>query len=278
MFPWNYGFHFGIASYIFLGAFYTVLVVVATTLLNAFWRAHRDLQQGQGGRHPLALGLSRSAGRRPHLPARPDRRVQEPRMSERLRLPRVRDARQTGRAASAGGCAGTEDEIFGMSFPLDRMYHRGHTWARPETDGTVTVGLDDLGARLLGTPDAVDLPGARIARTGQRHGVPHPPARSRCPRPLAGGWRSGRDRRRRSRVLPAREAARRRDRYAPSAARRRSEALDDARAGAPATRPHHGRRVRTPSLADGGVPVADIAAAYPKTDWDAVCGEMFLEP
>jgi hypothetical protein len=24
--------------------------------------------------------------------------------------------------------------------------------------------------------------------------------------------------------------------------------------------------------------VADIAAAYPKTDWDAVCGEMFLEP
>jgi hypothetical protein len=33
-----------------------------------------------------------------------------------------------------------------------------------------------------------------------------------------------------------------------------------------------------PSLADGGVPVADIAAAYPRTDWDAVCGEMFLEP
>ena len=33
-----------------------------------------------------------------------------------------------------------------------------------------------------------------------------------------------------------------------------------------------------PSLADGGVPVRDIAAAYPQTDWDAVCGEMFLEP
>jgi hypothetical protein len=33
-----------------------------------------------------------------------------------------------------------------------------------------------------------------------------------------------------------------------------------------------------PSLADGGVPVPDIAAAYPKADWDAVCGEMFLEP
>jgi hypothetical protein len=33
-----------------------------------------------------------------------------------------------------------------------------------------------------------------------------------------------------------------------------------------------------PTLADGGVPVIDIAAAYPDADWDAVCGEMFLEP
>jgi hypothetical protein len=33
-----------------------------------------------------------------------------------------------------------------------------------------------------------------------------------------------------------------------------------------------------PALADGGVPVTDIAAGYPETDWDAVCGLMFLEP
>ena len=45
-----------------------------------------------------------------------------------------------------------------MSFPADRFYHRGHTWAHPEADGTVTIGLDDLGARLLGTPDEVILP------------------------------------------------------------------------------------------------------------------------
>jgi hypothetical protein len=32
------------------------------------------------------------------------------------------------------------------------------------------------------------------------------------------------------------------------------------------------------SLADGGVPVNDIAACYPQADWDAVCGEMFLRP
>lgn len=31
------------------------------------------------------------------------------------------------------------------------------------------------------------------------------------------------------------------------------------------------------TLADGGVPVADLSAGHPKADWDAVCGEMFLQ-
>src|SRR3954468_25006683 len=44
MFPWNYGFHWGIATYLFLGAFYTVLVVVVTTLINAFLRTRRGLR------------------------------------------------------------------------------------------------------------------------------------------------------------------------------------------------------------------------------------------
>ena len=47
MLPWNYGFHFGAASYIFMGAFYTVLLVVSTTFLNALWRAKRDLSKGK---------------------------------------------------------------------------------------------------------------------------------------------------------------------------------------------------------------------------------------
>jgi len=32
------------------------------------------------------------------------------------------------------------------------------------------------------------------------------------------------------------------------------------------------------TMADGGVLVADLTASCPKADWDAVCGEMFLEP
>jgi len=32
-----------------------------------------------------------------------------------------------------------------------------------------------------------------------------------------------------------------------------------------------------PTLADIGGPVAHMSEGYPKADWDAVCGEMFLE-
>ena len=76
MFPWNYGFHWNPAHVIFLGAFYTVLVVVATTLVCGALRvAPRPAAQARREEHPLAFRLPRSAGARPRLPARADRRI-----------------------------------------------------------------------------------------------------------------------------------------------------------------------------------------------------------
>src|SRR5215831_7164984 len=168
MFPWNYGFHFGIASYIFLGAFYTVVVVVVTTVLNALWRAHRDLGKGK-------VEDIRWHSDFHDLPAadRACRHVLTGEFKSR-ECPNAFDCRECVTHAKLvavhppAPASGGEDEIFGMSFPLDRLYHRGHTWAHPEADGTLTVGLDDLGSRLLGTPDAVDLPapGSQIRTNG----------------------------------------------------------------------------------------------------------------
>ena len=64
--------------------------------------------------------------------------------------------------------AATPAEHFGFDLPLDRLYHRGHTWVRPEMDGTVTVGLDDFARRLVGTPDRIELPapGSRLEVNG----------------------------------------------------------------------------------------------------------------
>lgn len=44
--------------------------------------------------------------------------------------------------------------------PLDRLFHRGHTWAQSSRDGVLTVGIDDFAQKLLGQPDAVVLPAA----------------------------------------------------------------------------------------------------------------------
>ena len=105
--------------------------------------------------------------RRPRVPARADGRVPATRVPQRVRLPAVPDARRLI-ASRPRPPRSAEEEIFGMPFPLDRFYHRGHTWARLEADGAVTVGLDELGKRLIGAPDAVDLPapGVRIHANG----------------------------------------------------------------------------------------------------------------
>src|SRR5213080_307152 len=44
MFPWNYGFEWNAGHIVFLGAFYTVLVVVVTTVLSAMLRSRRALR------------------------------------------------------------------------------------------------------------------------------------------------------------------------------------------------------------------------------------------
>jgi len=276
MFPWNYGFHWGITSYIFLGAFYTVLVVVATTVANALWRSHRALRTVQAERIRWISDFH-------DLPARDRvcRHVLTGELTSR-ECPHAFDCRECethpkllARHPLAAPDE-TEEELFGMSFPLDRLYHRGHTWARPESDGTVTVGLDELGQRLLGTPDRIDLPelGAQVHANGTAFRVHKRNADVRILSPVDGevvaaggaglGWYL--------KVKPAGAPIDLRHLLCGAEIKpwlmRELERLQ-------LTLSVEGA---APSLADGGVPVADIAASYPAADWDAVCGEMFLEP
>lgn len=52
-----------------------------------------------------------------------------------------------------------------FAVPDGPSYHRGHTWAAPIAAGRFRVGVDDFAQRLLGRPDALELPavGARLA-------------------------------------------------------------------------------------------------------------------
>ena len=52
----------------------------------------------------------------------------------------------------------------GFLVPSDVMFHPGHAWARLDGPDTVTVGMDDFAAKLLGSADSISLPklGSRV--------------------------------------------------------------------------------------------------------------------
>lgn len=277
MLPWNYGFEWNAGHIVFLAAFYTVLVVVATTVVSAMVRSRRAIRAEN-------VDSIRWHSDFDDLPPqdRVCRHVLTGEFASR-ECPNAFDCRHCathGRLIQGRPVEqpdDTEAEIFGMEFPLDRFYHRGHTWVRPEIDGTVTIGLDDLGRRLTGAPDALELPlpGARLTVNGTAFRIRKREANVRILSPVEGevvetggpdlGWYL--------RVKPeaSGEPAFRhllRGTEVRPWLMREMERLQLALAAEGAA----------PTLADGGVPVADIAASYPRTDWDAVCGEMFLEP
>lgn len=277
MFPWNYGFEWNTSHVIFLGAFYTVLVIVAVTVVSALLRTRRDLRAGHADEVRWHSDFH-------DLPAQD--RVCRHVLSGELRhreCPNAFDCRRCEAHAriierhAIAPPAEPEEEILGMSFPLDRFYHRGHTWARREADGTVAIGFDELASRLIGYPEAIEAPraGTRLQVNGPAFRIRKRNADVRLLSPVDGevvetgtaesGWLL--------KVKPADEGEQafchllRGSEIRPWL-QRETERLQLALTAEGAV----------PALADGGVPVADISASYPNADWDAVCGEMFLEP
>jgi hypothetical protein len=277
MLPWNYGFHWNLGHIIFLGAFYLVLSTLAVTLFAAARRSRRailDHRVEQIGWHAdfhelpprdrVCRHVLTGEFKSRDCPHAFDCRECEThsRLIERHPLKAVEEP---------------EEDLVGMTFPLDRYYHRGHTWARPETDGTVTIGLDDLGSRLLGKPDAIELPqaGAHLEANGTAFRVRKGDADVRVLSPVDGevvaaggpdsGWYL------KVRPAAAGEAA---FRHLLRGAEIKPWLLREMDRLQKALSPSTGAY----TMADGGVLVADLTASCPKADWDAVCGEMFLEP
>jgi len=276
MFPWNYGFQWNAGHIIFLGAFYSVLAAIAATVIAA----------ARGSRRDLAANRAEEIGWREEfhdLPAR-DRVCRhaltgEIEHGECLHAFDCRQCETHARLTELRPLpwpVKPEEDLFGMAFPLDRFYHRGHAWAQPEPDGTVTVGLDDLGQRLLGVPDAVELPqpGARVETNGTAFRVHKRDANVRVLSPVdgevveTGGADRGWYLKVKLEVFGEPEF-----RHLLRGAEVRPWLLQEMERLQLALSAEG-----APTLADGGVPVADIAACYPQMDWDAVCGEMFLEP
>lgn len=271
MFPWNYGFHWGAGSAIFLGAFYCVVTVIAATLLLAL---RRSLRVGADARANEIRWRSEFH----ELPARD--RLCRHMLSGEFSYRACPNGFDCGRCEThtrmlerrpAAPVEG-EEEIYGMAFPLDRLYHRGHTSVLPEPDGTVLVELDELGRRMVGAPDRVELPppGALLRTNGTGWRIRKREADIRILSPVDGE------------VVDVSPAGGGRLVVRPS-----QHDLDHLLARSE-VRPwllHEMERLQlaltaegVPTLADGGVPVEDMLASYPGADWDAVCSKMFLQP
>ena len=245
---------------IFLSAFLAVLMVVVATVARALWRAWRDL----------------AARRAEHIRWMSD--FQDLLAAERAcrhqltgeKLGRVCPHAFDCRACETHGQLplpeprGGEVEMAGVRLPLDRLYHRGHTWVQPQPDGTALVGLDALARRVVGAPEEVELPapGTRLEVNGTacklvRRGIP-----VRVLSPVEGevvSVSAGPDWMLRVRARPDLRHLLRGSEVRPWLSRELE-------------------KLQGNTLADGGNVLEDLGAACSRADFDALVGRVFLEP
>lgn len=276
MFPGVNGFHWTFGHILFVSIFCMVGLVILTTAIVAAYRSWRDARLNREPRIRWQSDFHDLSDRE-----RRCRHMLSGETQSRL-CPNAFECRDCVTHPKFVELAPAIDdsvpvETYGLAFPAENYYHRGHAWVRPEANGTLVVGLDDLGRRLIGPPDHVELPapGTRlenngIAWRGDRNGVSF-----RVLAPIEGEVveTGGPDKGWYLRLRPV--------------------------ANKPTDLRHllHGQEVSGwlrdeldrlqmllspeatgPSLADGGVLMEDLSQAQPGANWDKVMGEMFLEP
>jgi hypothetical protein len=265
MFPWVYGFHWSPGYLIFLGVFFTVALAVAATIILALWRSFRDVRQGRVPQLEWAQTFHdltpQERACRHALTGDIEGRVCQNNFD-------CRCCQKHATLAEESTALCTHD-IFGMSVPLDRYYHRGHTWAQPQPDGTFLIGLDEMARRLAGANSTLDLPapGTKLHANSPAFTLRREGHEVRILSPLDGDVVDAPGDGYLVRLKPAGEPDTRhllRGREVRAWYLRELERLQLAMGGAA-------------TLADGGILVDDVSAATPARQWDALCGVIFLD-
>ena len=279
MFPWSPEFAWDTGHVAFFGALYSVLAAIATALALAAWRSLRATREGRVASVAWLADFedlpASARACRHQLTGEAPGRVCENAFDCRhcAAHPAFEALRQERRAAHA--TPRSEGGQLGFELPLDRFYHRGHTWARLEPDGTVTVGLDGIARRLVGGAEGVELPavGAKLTLNGHMARILTRVGEVRALSPIDGtvvsvqGTGTGFT----LRLVPVMPVDARhllRGGEAKVWALRELERLQRAL----------GPVGVAPALADGGELVADLGAAFPTDRYDTLLGEMLLEP
>lgn len=275
MLPSAYEFHWDIGHLVFLGVFYGVLVVVLATLARAALRSRRDLRRRREGEIAWHEAFADLPERRRHCRHEFDGSIAD-RVCPHGFACDTCEGHPALAAAAAGRRGGQPRHAPPGPRPGERLHHRGHTWVEARADGSFDVGVDDLLRSCLGRPDRVTVPGPgeRVQAGAPVAELQRGKVRARLVAPLTGTVVSTGDYAggRLYRVRPLDGDPQLEQLLRPAEARvwrlRELELLQE-RLGAPGT---------APALADGGELVDDLMAACPRADWDAIIGDLCLQP
>jgi hypothetical protein len=259
MFPWIYGFEWTPGYVLFLGVFFVVLLMLVGTL---GFVAVRSLLDFRAGRAPSIQWQSvfhdlprASRACRHAMTGRLPGRVCEQGFD-------CRECRMHGRLAGPGPAS-------------DVFYHRGHCWVRPLEDGTVLVGLDELGRRLIGQRRALKLPapGVRLVANAPAFEAERNKSTIRVLAPVDGEVVAvgGADddwllKLRRQGSLDTRHLLRGAEVRAWREREFERLQLLACQADGPA------------ALADGGELLDDLGSVFTGRQWEVICGQMLLDP
>lgn len=273
MFPGIDGFHWTLGHVLFLSLFFAVVLTILVTVASAAWRTSRDFHSHR------AIDLwwrSQFA----ELPVS-DRRCRHELAGRVLSrtCDNAFDCRHCEKYSQFAVLPATGNVgSLGLDYADDRYYHRGHTWVKPEEDLTVTIGLDELAARLVGTPDLVSLPevgqGLEVNQTAWRMKKNGHEIEVRAPLEGTvvgiGGPKEGWYLKIRPRLELREPATLRHLLCGPEVHGWMSRELERLQLQLRAAN-------TVPSLADGGVLMPDLMNAVPEADWDTVLADTFLQ-
>lgn len=272
MFPGIDGFHWTFGHVLFLSLFFVVALTIFTTVASAVVRTVHDFRSHRAINFCWHEEFN-------ELPVS-DRRCRHElagRVISRT-CDNAFDCRQCEKYPQFAVLPATGNvHSLGLDYPEDRYYHRGHTWVKPEEDGAVSIGLDQLATHLIGAPESVDVPDIgseietnqtawRIRKNGHEIHVRAPIEGTVVGVSREEGWCL--------RIRP------RLDVRDPKTWR---HLLRGAEVRGWITRELERLQFElrapntAPALADGGVLVFDLMGAVPDADWDRVLSETFLQ-
>jgi hypothetical protein len=153
MFPWVDGFHWSPGHIIFLSLFFSVVLTILVTFSSALWRTASDFRTHRATEICWRVNFEELPTAERHC-----RHQLAGRIASRI-CDNAFECRQCVKYSEfAALSAKIPSQDVGIGYSNELLYHRGHTWVRPEDDGTLTVGLDELAGHLIGHPDSVELP------------------------------------------------------------------------------------------------------------------------